>query len=161
MGQDQARTPTGTVGRVRAERRAQAVWSGSLFEGRGSVSAGSGAFVDLPLTWASRTERADGRTSPEELLAAAHAGCFSMVFSLVLAEAGTPPAQLTVSATCTFEQVPEGFAITTVDLDVPGRVPGLDSHGFEQAADQAAQACPVSKALTGNVDVRVSARLEP
>jgi osmotically inducible protein OsmC len=161
MAQEQARTTTGIVDRIRAERRAQAAWSGSLFEGSGSVSAASGAFADLPLTWASRTERADGRTSPEELLAAAHAGCFSMVFSLVLAEAGTPPAQLTVGATCTFEQVPEGFAITTVDLDVTGRVPGLDSHGFEQVAEKAAQLCPVSKALKGNVDVRVSARLEP
>ena len=84
-----------------------------------------------------------------------------MAFSLVLADAGTPPEQLTVNATCAFEQVPDGFAITTVDLDVHGRVPGLDAHGFEQAADRAAQLCPVSKALKGNVDIRLSARLEP
>jgi lipoyl-dependent peroxiredoxin len=160
MGQDQARTTAGTVDRIRAERRAQADWSGSLFEGRGVVSAGSRAFADLPITWASRIERADGRTSPEELLAAAHAGCFSMVFALILGEAGTPPAQLTVSADCTFEQVPEGFAITTIDLDVSARVPGLDPQGFKEAAEKAAQACPVSKALKGNVDIKLSARLE-
>ena len=160
MAQEQART-TSTADKLRAERRAEAVWAGSLFEGSGSVSAGSRAFAGLPITWASRTERADGRTSPEELLAAAHAGCFSMAFSLVLAEAGTPPEQLTVSATCAFEQVPDGFAITTIDLDVHGRVPGLDAHRFEQAAELAAQICPVSNALKGNVDVRLTARLEP
>jgi osmotically inducible protein OsmC len=130
MAQEQARS-TGTADGVRAERRAQALWAGNLFEGAGSVSAGSGAFAGLPITWASRTERADGRTSPEELLAAAHAGCFSMAFSLVLAEAGTPADHLTVDANCMLEQVPDGFTITAVDLDVVGRVHGLDSHGFE------------------------------
>ncbi len=159
MTQEQART-TGTIERLRAERRAEALWAGSLFEGSGSVSAGSQAFAGLPVTWASRTEHADGRTSPEELLAAAHAACFSMAFSLVLAEAGTPPEQLTVDATCVFEQVPDGFAITTIDLDVRGRVRELDSHRFEQAAKRAAQLCPVSNALKGNVDLRLTARLE-
>lgn len=160
MTQEQAGT-TGTVETLRTERRAEAVWAGSLFKGSGSVSAGSRAFAGLPITWASRTEHADGRTSPEELLAAAHAGCFSMAFSLVLAEAGTPPEELTVNATCTFEQVADGFAITTVDLDVNGRVPGLDAHRFEQAAERAAQLCPVSRALKDNVDIRLTARLEP
>lgn len=159
MAQEQARS-TGTADALRAKRRAEAHWAGSLFEGAGSVSAGSQAFAGLPITWVSRTESADGRTSPEELLAAAHAGCFSMAFSLVLAEAGTPADQLTVTATCALEQVPDGFTITTVDLDVVGRVPGLDSHRFEQAAQRAAQLCPVSKALKGNVDVRLIARLE-
>jgi osmotically inducible protein OsmC len=83
-----------------------------------------------------------------------------MAFSLVLAEAGAPPEQLTVSATCAFEQVPDGFAITTIDLDVHGRVPGLDAHRFEQAAERAVQLCPVSNALKGNVDVRLNARLD-
>jgi lipoyl-dependent peroxiredoxin len=160
MAQEQARTP-GTSERLRAERRAEAVWAGSLFDGHGNVSAGSRAFAGLPITWASRTEHADGRTSPEELLAAAHAGCFSMAFSLVLAEAGTPPDQLTVNATCAFEQVPDGFAVTTIDLDIAGRIPGLDARRFQEAAEQAAQLCPISKALKGNVDVRLTTRLEP
>jgi lipoyl-dependent peroxiredoxin len=160
MADEQAQA-AGTADRLRAERRAEAVWAGSLFEGSGSVSAGSRAFAGLPITWASRTEHADGRTSPEELLAAAHAACFSMAFSLVLAKGANPPEQLTVSATCVFEQVPDGFAITTVNLDVRGRVPGLDSQRFEQAAERAAQLCPVSKALMGNVDVKLTARLEP
>lgn len=151
----------GTAGKLRAERRAKAVWTGTLFKGSGSVSVGSEAFAELPISWASRTERSDGKTSPEELLAAAHAGCFSMAFSLVLAEAGTPPEELTVKATCAFEQVAAGFAITTIALDVHGRVPGIDVDGFEQAAERAAQICPVSKALNGNVDVEVTARLEP
>jgi lipoyl-dependent peroxiredoxin len=156
MAQEQTRT-TDTV---RALRRAEATWAGSLSGGSGKVSAGSQAFAELPITWASRTESANGKTSPEELLAAAHAGCFSMAFSLVLAEDGTPPEQLTVNATCVFEQVANGFAITTIDLDVHGRVPGLDSHGFEQAAERAAQLCPVSKALKGNVEIGLTVRLE-
>jgi lipoyl-dependent peroxiredoxin len=146
--------------RLRAMRRAEATWAGSLFGGSGTVSAESRAFAELPITWASRTESADGKTSPEELLAAAHAGCFSMAFSLVLAEEGTPPEQLTVNATCTFEQVEDGFAVSTIDLDVHGRVPGLDAHGFQQAADRAAQVCPISKALIGNVEIRLTVQLE-
>ena len=101
----QPRTPNpGTIERHRVERRADAAWTGSLFEGQGSVSVDSQAFTRLPITWASRTGHADGVTSPEELLAAAHASCFSMALSLVLTEAGTPPEQLTVSATCALEQ---------------------------------------------------------
>jgi osmotically inducible protein OsmC len=159
MTNAQARTAH-TLTKIRAERRAEAVWAGSLFDGNGSVSAGSRAFGDLPITWASRTERSDGKTSPEELLAAAHAGCFSMAFSLVLAETGTPPERLTVDATCIFEEVTDGFAVTTVDLDVRGRVPGLDARGFEEAAGRAADLCPISNALKGNVDIRLAVRLE-
>lgn len=146
---------------LRAVRRAEATWAGSLFDGSGTVSAESRAFAELPITWASRTKSTDGKTSPEELLAAAHAGCFSMAFSLVLAEGGTPPEQLTVGATCTFEQVEDGFAVTTIALDVHGRVPGLDAHGFGQAADRAARLCPISKALAGNVEIRLTVQLEP
>ena len=154
-------TTTGTARTLRAERRATATWTGALFDGSGAVSAGSRAFAQLPITWASRTEHSDGRTSPEELLAAAHAGCFSMALSLVLAEAGTPPDALTVDATCVFEQVPTGFAITTIALDVHGRVTGIDDDGFEQAAQRAAQVCPVSNALHGNVDIGLNVRLDP
>lgn len=160
MAHTEERT-VGAAGNLRAERRAEAVWVGALFKGRGSVSVGSEAFTELPITWASRTEHPDGKTSPEELLAAAHAGCYSMAFSLALADAGTPPEELTVKATCAFEQVPTGFAITTIALDVHGRVPGIDGDRFEQAAKRAAQICPVSKALNGNVEVRLNTRLEP
>ncbi len=146
---------------ARAERRADVVWEGNLVQGHGKiVSVGSGALGELPITWASRTERSDGRTSPEELLAAAHAACYAMAFSHTLAQAGTPADQLTVSATCAFEQVESGFKVTTMDLNVRGKVPGLDQAGFEKVAQQAEQGCPVSNALRNNVQIRVQAHLE-
>lgn len=146
---------------VKAERRAEVVWEGNLIQGSGKVvSVGSGAIGELPITWASRTERSDGKTSPEELIAAAHAACYAMAFSHTLAQAGTPAERLLVNAVCTFEQVEGGFKITTMDLDVRGRVPGLDEAGFEKAAQQAEQGCPVSNALRNNVQIRVKAHLD-
>jgi lipoyl-dependent peroxiredoxin len=146
---------------IKAERRAEAVWQGDLIHGHGSVvNVGSGALGELPVTWASRTERSDGKTSPEELLAAAHAACYAMAFSHALAQAGTPAERLTVNATCTFEQVGSGFKVTTMNLDVRGKVPGLDSAGFENVAQQAEQGCPVSNALRNNVQIHVNASLE-
>ena len=146
---------------TRAERRAEVVWEGNLLQGHGKVvSVGSGALGELPITWASRTERSDGKTSPEELLAAAHAACYAMAFSHTLAQAGTPAERLTVSATCAFEQVESGFKVTTMDLDVRGRVPGLDQAGFDKVAQQAEQGCPVSNALRNNVQILVTAHLE-
>jgi osmotically inducible protein OsmC len=146
---------------AKAERRANVVWEGNLVKGHGKiVSVGSGALGELPITWASRTERSDGRTSPEELLAAAHAACYAMAFSNTLAQAGTPPERLAVSATCAFEQVGGGFKVTTMDLDVRGKVPGLDQAGFEKVAQEAEQGCPVSNALRNNVQIRVQAHLE-
>jgi len=146
---------------IKAERRAEVVWQGDLMHGRGSiVSTGSGAIGGLPITWASRTERSDGKTSPEELLAAAHAACYAMAFSHALAQAGTPAERLTVNATCTFEQVESGFKVSTMNLNVRGKVPGLDSAGFEKVARQAEQGCPVSNALRNNVQIRVNASLE-
>jgi osmotically inducible protein OsmC len=140
-----------------AERRAQVTWQGDLFSGSGRIDqVGSGAFGPLDVTWASRTEDPEGRTSPEELIAAAHAACFSMAFSNGLAQAGHPPDRLSVSATVTF--VP-GTGITTSVLDVEGSVPGLDEDGFRQAAETAKDGCPVSQALKGNVELSVSARL--
>lgn len=150
-----------TTGKLLAERRAEAVWTGTLFEGKGTVSVEGGAFAELPITWASRTSHANGHTSPEELLAAAHAGCFAMALALVLADGGTPPEELTVKAACALERVPTGFTITTIALDVRGRVPGIDDDRFDQAAERAAQLCPVSKALNGNVEVSLTSRLEP
>ncbi len=146
---------------VKAERRAEVVWEGNLIHGSGKVvSVGSGAIGELPITWASRTERSDGKTSPEELIAAAHAACYAMAFSHTLAQAGTPAERLLVNAVCTFEQVEGGFKITTMDLDVRGKVPGLDEAGFEKAAQQAEQGCPVSNALRNNVQIRVKAHLD-
>lgn len=146
---------------VKAERRAEVVWEGNLIQGSGKVvSVGSGAIGELPITWASRTERSDGKTSPEELIAAAHAACYAMAFSHTLAQAGTPAERLLVNAVCTFEQVEGGFKITTMDLDVRGKVPGLDEAGFEKAAQQAEQGCPVSNALRNNVQIRVKAHLD-
>ncbi len=120
---------------AKAERQAEVEWQGSLIQGSGKiVGVGSGAIGNLPITWASRTERSDGKTSPEELLAAAHAACFAMAFSHGLAQAGTTAERLHVNATCTFEQVEGGFKVSTMVLDVSGRVPGLDQASFENAA---------------------------
>ena len=132
-----------------------------MIQGSGTlISVGSGAIGNLPVTWASRTERSDGKTSPEELLAAAHAACFAMAFSHGLAQAGTTAERLHVNATCTFEQVEGGFKVSTMVLDVRGKVPGLDQVGFEKAAQQAGEGCPVSNALRNNVAITVNAQLE-
>jgi osmotically inducible protein OsmC len=141
-----------------AERRANVVWKGNLFEGSGTFDlASSEAVSDLPVTWASRTERPDGKTSPEELIAAAHASCYAMAFSNVLAEMGNEPEELNISAVCTFDV--EQVKVTTMVLDVRGRVPGLDAEEFQNAAEQGEQACPVSNALRGNVDIQLNASL--
>ena len=141
----------------KADRNAQVQWNGNLTEGKGIIkSTGSGAFGDLPVTWAARTESSDGKTSPEELMAAAHAACYSMAFSNTLNKAGHPPEELNVSATCTFEPP----KITTMVLEVRGRVPGLDQAEFAQIAEQAEKNCPVSNALRNNVDIQVTAHLE-
>jgi lipoyl-dependent peroxiredoxin len=144
---------------VPATRTAQVVWQGSLDEGGGTIeSVGSGAVSGLDVTWASRTEdETHGKTSPEELIAAAHASCFSMAFSKILADAGSPPEQLRVHAQSTF--VP-GEGMTTMELDVRGRVPGMEEDAFRRAAEAARDDCPVSQALKGNVDIRVTASLE-
>jgi osmotically inducible protein OsmC len=141
------------------ERHAEVSWSGSLTEGSGRIdSTGSGAIGGLEVTWASRSEPDEsGRTSPEELIAAAHAACFSMALSHALAQAGTPPERLNVQATSTF--VP-GTGITQMRIDVKGRVPDLDERGFREAAGQAKENCPVSKALAGNVEISLDSRLE-
>jgi osmotically inducible protein OsmC len=142
-----------------AERRANVVWKGNLFQGSGTFDlVSSEAMQDLPVTWASRTERPDGRTSPEELIAAAHASCFAMAFSDTLAEQGNEPEELNISAVCTFDA--DQLKITSSVLDVRGKVPGLDAEGFQNAAEQADQGCPVSNALRGNVDIQVNASLD-
>src|SRR5215203_1930819 len=141
-----------------AERRANVVWRGNLFQGSGTFDlVSSEAVQGLPVTWASRTERPDGKTSPEELIAAAHASCFAMAFSNTLAEQGSDPEELDISAVCTFDAAQ--LKITTMVLDVRGKVPGLDADGFQNAAEQAEQGCPVSNALRGNVDIQLNATL--
>ena len=143
------------------ERRAEVVWEGTLANGSGTAAASSsGAFGPLPVTWASRTERSEGRTSPEELVAVAHASCYAMALSHVLAEAGSPPDRLAVSAVVGAELGDEGLRITSSELTVTGRVPGLDASDFSRHAQDAERGCPVSNALRGNVEIRVDARLE-
>lgn len=143
-----------------ADRRAEVVWQGDLASGGGEiVSSGSGAMSDLNVNWRSRTEDSGGNTSPEELLAAAHASCFSMALSHGLAQAGHTPERLEVSATCSFEQADGGWKITRMQLEVEGTVPGMDDAAFQEAAEGARDNCPVSKALAGNVDMSVEARL--
>jgi osmotically inducible protein OsmC len=140
------------------ESTATAVWSGSLMEGQGRVRVASGAFGELPMTWAARTERAGNtHSSPEELIAAAHATCFSMALSHGLSQKGNPPRELEVTAKCAF--LP-GTGITTMRLSVIGDVPGLDEAGFLEAAKAAKDGCPVSKALKGNVEIQVEAKLK-
>jgi lipoyl-dependent peroxiredoxin len=141
-----------------AESTAQATWEGDLAHGGGRVSPGSGAFGEQEVTWASRTRRSAGKTSPEELIAAAHAACFAMALSNTLGTGGNAPEHLEVSAKATFD--PDAGRITTMELDVLGRVPGMEESEFLQAVEQADEGCPVSGALRGNVDVRLSASLE-
>jgi lipoyl-dependent peroxiredoxin len=141
-----------------AERTATTAWEGDLAHGNGSVNLNSGATGELPVTWASRTERSEGRTSPEELIAAAHASCFSMALSHELAEGGHAPEHLDVSATVTLDEVDGGPKITSSKLTVRGRVPGIDQAAFEEAAQAAGQGCPVSGALS--LDISVDAQLE-
>ncbi len=137
--------------------RADAVWEGDLAHGSGRVKVASGTFSEFPVTWASRAERGHGTTSPEELLAAAHAACYSMAFSNGLSKAGHKVEKLSTSAEVEF--VP-GTGITTVTLTTVGRVTGIDEAGFQKEAEAAKEGCPVSKALHGNVKLVLHARLE-
>ena len=142
-----------------AERTATVTWRGSLLDGEGTIeSTGSGAIGDLEVTWAARSEPAQSeRTSPEELLAAAHAACFCMALSHALAQSETPPQELRVTATSTF--VP-GAGVTQMRLDCTGRVEGIDEAAFAEAAESAREGCPISGALKGNVEILLDARLE-
>jgi osmotically inducible protein OsmC len=143
-----------------AQRRADVVWEKDLLKGNGKVKVGSGALPEFPVTWVSRTEQPGGKTSPEELLAAAHASCYAMAMSATLARRGTPPERLNVSAVCTLDRVGEGYKVTTMDLSVRGRVPGMDQGKFEDAARAAEKTCPISNTLRNNVEIKLSAKLE-
>jgi osmotically inducible protein OsmC len=143
-----------------AVRRAEATWSGDLTSGSGAVSAvSSGVFSDLPVTWAARTESSEGKTSPEELVAAAHAACYAMAFSAQLGRNGTPPTRLDVSSEVTFAQVESGWKVASSELTVRGDVPGISVEDFKRIAEAAKDGCPISGALKGNVELSVDATL--
>jgi osmotically inducible protein OsmC len=142
-------------------RRATATWSGDLPSGRGTVTAATtGIFRDQPTSWGSRTGEPEGVTSPEELLAAAHASCFSMACSNILAKAGTPPTRLEVEVSITADRLEAGFTVTNADIVVRATVPGATQESLAAAAAEAKDGCPISRALKGNVAMTVEATLE-
>jgi osmotically inducible protein OsmC len=140
-----------------ATSSAKAVWDGDLAHGSGTTTPDSGAFETVDVSWASRTERAAGKTSPEELLAAAHAACFCMGLAHELAEAGTPPERLEAGASVDFVA---GEGVKSSRITVRGRVPDIDQDTFASVAQSAGEGCPISGALKGNVDISVDATLE-
>jgi osmotically inducible protein OsmC len=141
-------------------RTANVVWNGDLVNGSGMITyVSSGVFSRLPISWASRTSAHDGKTSPEELLAAAHASCFSMAFSARLAKNGTPAQSLDVKVEVTFDQGEAGWKVASSKITVKGTVPGIDEATFDRLADDAKDNCPISAAIRGNVDLSVEATL--
>jgi lipoyl-dependent peroxiredoxin len=142
-----------------AKRTAEAVWEHDLLHGHGTVKGTSGALGELAVSWAARTEAPGGKTSPEELLAAAHASCFSMALSAGLARMQKPPERLNVRATATFDKVGDAWKVTTMELNVVGKVPGITAAEFESAAKAASEGCPISGALKGNVAISLQAKL--
>ena len=142
------------------QRKANVVWEGNLFKGSGHVTTGTGVLKSSPITWAARTESPDGKTSPEDLIAAAHASCYAMAFSNTLDKAGHPPTRLNIEAVCSLDKVESGIKIAAMDLNVTGVVPGIDQATFERLAAEGEKGCPVSNALRNNVEIRVHAKLE-
>jgi osmotically inducible protein OsmC len=143
-----------------AKSRADVTWEGNLTSGSGVVSAESGVITQQPISWASRTNRVQGKTSPEELIAAAHAGCYAMALSNTMDKAGHAPKKLEISAVCTFQTGDAGAKISTMELEVRGVVPGIDQSQFEELARQGEKGCPVSNALRNNVQITVKALLQ-
>jgi lipoyl-dependent peroxiredoxin len=141
------------------ERTASAEWQGDLMSGSGKVSTQSGVVSDATIKWSSRAEAADENTSPEELIAAAHASCVLMALANGLAQAGTPAHHLESEAAATFDKVGDGFRMTTMRLQIRGQVDGLDDGAFREAAEQAKENCPVSQALSDDVEVTLEASL--
>ncbi len=140
---------------------ATATWQGDLTSGSGEVSSNTSEHLrSLPVTWAARTEDPQGRTTPEELLAAAHASCFSMAFSNGLAKAGTVAERLTVTAEVTFDKAEVGWGVKSSHITVRGTVPGSSAEAFQRSAEAAKDGCPISRALAGNVELSVEATLE-
>ena len=143
-----------------AQREAEVVWEGVLARGTGSLTSGSGVLDGSPVTWAARTEGPNGTTSPEELVAAAHASCFAMALALVLGKVNATPEQLVVRALCTLDEVAGAPRITGSALEVRGRVSNLAEGAFAEAVEEASRLCPVSNALAGNVEITVVATFE-
>jgi osmotically inducible protein OsmC len=139
-----------------AESKASTVWEGDLPNGRGTTTVAGGAIASFEVSWPARTERTQGTTSPEELLAAAHSSCFCMALSNVLSKGGNVPERIEATAAVTF--VP-GEGVKSSRLSVEARVPGIDQAAFEEAAREASESCPISQAVKGNIEVSVEARL--
>jgi osmotically inducible protein OsmC len=142
-----------------ADRRATTQWQGTLAAGDGTVSGGSGAITELPVDWAARTEEPGGKTSPEELAAAAHSSCFSMALALNLAEHGARPGKLDVAATVTLDEVDGKPTVVSSALEVKAQVDGLDADGFDRAVEDAMALCPIGRLFAG-AEVTVDAELE-
>lgn len=146
---------------AQAERTAEVTWKGKLTDGSGTLNAGSGALGEQKLTWSARTEQSDGNTSPEELIAAAHASCYSMALSATLTRAGSPPEEIHTSAVVALDpKEGGGFQIGSSKLTVEASVPGIDQAKFEELARTAEQNCPVSNALRNNLEITLDARLK-
>ncbi len=141
-------------------RKSTVYWEKDLLTGNGRVQFNSSGMPDARVTWAARTEQPDGRTSPEELLAAAHASCFAMALSSNLAKGGFPPKRLAVTATATFDKVQDKWRVTTMALTVRGEIEGIEQAKFEEIAKMAKEGCPISNALRNNVDVTLTATLD-
>src|SRR3954452_2425017 len=141
-------------------RSANATWSGDLPSGTGAVGVASGVFEGLPTSWRARTEAAEGKTSPEELLAAAHASCFSMAASNNLAKAGFPVEQMDVTVRITGDRREAGWTVISSEITVRARVPNVDKETFQAQIEGARDGCPISRAIKGNVEISVSATLE-
>ena len=142
------------------ERTATVNWTGNLFQGKGNVTSGTGVLSSQPVTWAARTAEPEGMTSPEELIAAAHASCYAMAFSNVLDGNGTPPESLDVTATVGFgPKDGGGMEVKHSKLQVVGKVPGLSADDFSRLAAEGELGCPVSNALRNNVAITVEAKL--
>lgn len=142
-----------------AKRLAEVIWEHDLIRGTGRVRFGTGALPETGITWASRTEQPSGKTSPEELLAAAHASCYAMALSATLAANRTPPTRLDVTGVCTFDRVGDKWKVTTMELTVKGVVSGIDNSKFEEIAKIAEAGCPISNALRNNVEIKLNASL--
>jgi lipoyl-dependent peroxiredoxin len=141
------------------ERNAHSTWDGDLRGGSGRFDTGSGAITGQEVTFASRFEESGGKTSPEELIAAAHATCFSMALAGGLAKAGHPPTRIETDAVATLDEAEGGFRLTSMKLSVRGEVDGIDEEAFRAAAEEAKEGCPVSNALADSVEITLDAAL--
>lgn len=140
-------------------RSATTLWNGTLFEGEGTFTTGTGTLGEQPVSWPARAEEPGGKTSPEELIAAAHASCYSMALAGELTRNDTPPGELRVTATATFGKTDAGFRMSHMHLEVEATVEGVDEGTFQEKAEAAKVGCPVSNALKGNVEIDLSAKL--